>query len=386
MNYDLTALHIDLDAIAQNYRRISQQAKTKVMAVVKADAYGHGAVPVAQLLQDQCDFFGVSSMAEAQELRHAGIQTPILILGYTPVSAFPLVVQDDIRVAIFRYEDAAALSAEAVRQGRSACVHFAVDTGMNRIGFQADAQSADICARIAQLPGLVIEGLFSHFATADSCDHSRSYQQMARFDEFDTMLKDRGLQIPIRHLDNSAGLMHFPGKYEMARAGIVLYGMYPSDEVDASTLPLKPAMRWVSRVSHVKTLPPGCPISYGGTYTTTKDTVVATVPVGYADGYRRCLSGAFYVLIRGRKAPILGRICMDQMMVDVSDIPGVEVMDKVTLVGRDHSQEITVEQISAACHSFNYEFVCGTSRRVPRIYFQGGKPVFRVQHLLDQKL
>ena len=383
MDYDLTELHIDLDAISKNYHRVCQQVKTKVMAVVKADAYGHGAVPVARLLENQCDFFGVSSMAEAQELRKAGIQTPILILGYTPVSAFPLAVQDDIRISIFHYEDAVALSAEAVQQNKTAYIHLVVDTGMGRIGFPVDTDAADTCAAIAQLPGLSVEGLFSHFATADCADLSRSHQQITRFDEFDTMLKERGLHIPIRHLDNSAGLMNFPGKYEMARAGIVLYGMYPSDEVDTSVLPLTPAMRWVSRVSHVKTLPPGCQISYGGTYTTTKNTVVATIPVGYADGYRRCLSGSFDVLIHGKKAPILGRICMDQMMVDVTDIPGVQVMDEVTLVGRDHNQVITVEQISAACHSFNYEFVCGISRRVPRLYFQGGKPVFRVQYLLE---
>ena len=384
MDYDLTALHINLDAIETNYRNICRQAKVPVMAVIKADAYGHGAVPVARLLQNQCRFFGVSAMAEAQELRKAGIDTPILILGYTPLGAFPLSVRDEIRVAIFRYEDAVALSAEAVRQGKSAYVHFAVDTGMSRIGFPVDAEAANICAKIAQLPGLIIEGLFSHFATADCADLSRACQQMERFDEFDAMLKDRSLQIPIRHLDNSAGLMHFPGKYEMARAGIILYGMYPSDEVDPSILPLEPAMGFFSRVSHVKTLPPGREISYGGTYTTTKDTIVATIPVGYADGYRRCLSNAFYVLIRGKKAPILGRVCMDQMMVDVTDIPGVQIMDEVTLVGRDGDETITTEQIAQAAHSFHYEFFCDVPRRVPRIYFQGGKPVFRVQHLLEE--
>ena len=385
MDYDLSALHIELDAIAQNYRNICQQAKTRVMAVVKADAYGHGAVPVARLLQEQCDFFGVSSMAEAQELRKAGIQTPILILGYTPVAAFPLAVQDEIRVAIFRYEDAAALSAEALRQNKTAYIHLAVDTGMSRIGFPVDAESADTCAKIARLPGLSVEGLFSHFATADSADLSRARRQMARFDEFDAMLKDRGLQIPIRHLNNSAGLMNFPGKYEMVRAGIVLYGMYPSDEMDRSIMPLTPAMSWVSRVSHVKTLPAGCEIGYGGTYTTIKDTVVATIPVGYADGYRRCLSNTYHVLIRGKKAPILGRVCMDQMMVDVTDIPGVAVMDEVTLVGRNGSEVITTEEIAQACHSFNYEFFCVIPRRVPRIYFENGKPVLRVQYLLDHE-
>ena len=383
MDYDLTALHIDLDIIAENFRQICLRAGTQVMAVVKADAYGHGAVTVAQLLEEQCGFFGVSSMAEAQELRRAGIQKPILILGYTPVSAYSLAVRDDIRVAIFRYADAEALSREAVRQQKKAYVHLVVDTGMGRIGFAADAAAADTCAAIARLPGLNIEGLFSHFATADSADLSRSHRQMALFDDFDAMLKVRGLQIPIRHMDNSAGIMNLPGKYELVRAGIVLYGMYPSAEVDPSQLSVRPALRWVSRVSHVKTLSAGCEVSYGGTYTTTADTVVATIPVGYADGYRRCLSGKFYVLIRGKRAPILGRICMDQMMVDVTDIPGVRVEDEVTLVGTDGDETITAEQIGETAGSFHYEIVCGVSRRVPRLYFRGGKAVCRVHYLLD---
>ena len=385
MDYDLTALYINLDIIAENFRNICSLAKAQVMAVVKADAYGHGAVPVAQLLESQCSFFGVSSVAEAQELRHAGIQKPILILGYTPVSAFPVVVREDIRIAVFHYEDAAALSREAVHQNKTAFIHLAVDTGMGRIGFSADAAAADTCAAIAKLPGVKIEGLFSHFATADCADLSRSEGQMERFDAFDAMLKDRGLQIPIRHMDNSAGLMNFPGKYEMARAGIVTYGMYPSDEVDPARLSIRPAMRWVSRVSHVKRLPPGCEVSYGGTYTTVRDTLVATIPTGYADGYRRCLSGQFHVLIRGKKAPILGRICMDQMMVDVTDIPGVQVMDEVTLVGCDGDETITVEQIAEVAHSFHYEFFCGVPRRVPRLYIRDGKIVSRVHHLLDDR-
>ena len=383
MHYDNTRVKIDLDAIGRNFAAVREKAGVKVMAVIKADAYGHGAIPVARLLKDQCAFFGVSSMLEAMELRQAGLDTPILILGHTPVTAFPTAIREGIRPTIFRYEDALALSQAAREAGRKTPFHFAVDTGMSRIGFQADEASADICAKIAALPGLIPEGLFSHFATADCADLSRAKVQAEKFAAFDAMLKARGVTVPIRHLNNSAGLMNFDCHYEMVRSGIVTYGMYPSGEVSPELLKLEPALTWLSRVTHVKTLPAGREISYGGTFVTTKETVVATIPVGYADGYRRSLSGKFYVLIRGKKAPILGRICMDQLMVDVTDIPDTAVNDKVVLVGSYGSETITMEEIAAAADSFNYEFVCGISRRVPRIYISGGKTVHAVHYLTD---
>ena len=383
MNFDNTYVKINLDTIDANIDAIRARVGTDVMAVIKADAYGHGAIQVARLLQDKCSFFGVSSILEAMELRRAGLYNPILILGHTPVSAFPALVQAEIRPTIYHYEDALALSNAAVREGKTAAFHLAVDTGMSRIGFQATDEDADICAEIAKLPGLFAEGLFSHFATADCADLSRSHRQAALFDAFYEKLVDRGVQIPIRHMNNSAGLMNFDNHYEMVRAGIVLYGMYPSDEVDPAQLSIRPALQWLSRVTHVKTLPAGREISYGGTYVTTKETRVATVPVGYADGYRRALSGKFHVLIRGKKAPILGRVCMDQMMVDVTDIPDVQLNDRVVLVGRSGDEEITMETIAAAADSFNYEFICGISRRVPRIYSRSGKTVHSVHYLLD---
>ena len=383
MDFDSTRVKIDLDAIASNMDAIREKAGVPVMAVVKADAYGHGAVQVARLLQDKCAFFCVSSILEAMELRQAGLSTPILILGHTPADAFPTAIREGIRPTIYRMEDALALSKAAQFLELPARFHFAVDTGMSRIGFQVNEEDADICARIASLPGLFAEGLFSHFATADCADLSRAEQQAERFAEFDGMLRRRGVKVPIRHLNNSAGLMNFATPYEMVRSGIITYGMYPSDEVDPGLLALRPALQWLSRVTHVKTLPAGREISYGGTYVTKADTVVATIPVGYADGYRRNLSGKFYVLIHGQKAPILGRICMDQMMVDVTHIPGVQVGDRVTLVGIDGEEAITMEQISAQADSFNYEFVCGISRRVPRLYVQGGKTIHTVHYLLD---
>ena len=383
MNFDNTYVKIDLDAIDANIDAIRARVGVDVMAVIKADAYGHGAIQVARLLQDKCTFFGVSSVLEAMELRQAGLYNPILILGHTPVRAFPTLIEAEIRPTIFHYEDAVALSAAAQKLDKTAVFHLAVDTGMSRIGFQATPEDADICAKIARLPGLCAEGLFSHFATADCADLEKSRRQAELFDTFYEMLKARGVEIPIRHMDNSAGLMNFENHYEMVRAGIVTYGLYPSDEVDRSILNLRPAMQWVSRVTHIKTLPAGREISYGGTYVTTKQTRVATVPVGYADGYRRSLSGKFYVIIRGKRAPILGRVCMDQMMVDVSDIPDVTLNDRVILVGKSAGAEITMEQIAEAADSFNYEFICGISRRVPRVYSRRGKTVHSVHYLLD---
>ena len=383
MNFDNTYVTIDLDSIAGNLQAVREKTGTRVMAIVKADAYGHGAIQVAKLLEEHCSFFGVSSVAEALELRQAGLKNPILILGYTPVSAYPIVVQQEIRPAIFHYEDALALSREAVKQEKTVPFHIAVDTGMSRIGFQATPEAADTCADIAHLPGLLAEGLFSHFATADCADLSKSLEQAQRFDAFDRMLKDRGVRIQLRHLNNSAGLMNFPNRYEMVRSGIITYGMYPSDEVSPALLDIKPALQWHSRVTHVKLLEAGREISYGGTFVTTHPTMVATIPVGYADGYRRSLSGKFYVLIRGKRAPILGRVCMDQMMVDVTDIPGVKMEDPVVLVGRDGDETITMEDIAEAAGSFNYEFVCGISRRVPRHYYKNGQVVKTVRYLLD---
>ena len=383
MNFDNTRVQIDLDRIHRNFDAVRKKVGVPVMAVIKADAYGHGAIQVARQLERKCPFFGVSSMLEAMELRRSGLLTPILILGHTPVQAFPTAILENIRPTIYRYEDALALSEAAQAVGLTAEFHIAVDTGMSRIGFQVSEESADLCEKIVNLSGIHAEGIFSHFATADCADLSRSYRQAALFDQFYEMLRQRNVEIPLRHLNNSAGLMNFETHYEMVRSGIVTYGMYPSDEVSPDLLQLEPALSWLSRVTHVKELPAGREISYGGTYTTTRPTMVATIPVGYADGYRRSLSGKFHVLIRGQKASILGRICMDQMMVDVTDIPNVAVGDQVVLVGRHGDEEITMEQIAAAADSFNYEFVSGISRRVPRIYTRNGKTVHTVHYLTD---
>ncbi len=383
INFDNTYVKIDLDVVEANFREVADKAGVPVMAIVKADAYGHGAVEVARALADKCAFFGVSSMLEALELRQHGIPNPILILGHTPPAAFPQAIPLGIRPAIFCESDARALSQAAVSLGMTAPFHIAVDTGMGRIGFQATYENAVLAACISQFPGLKAEGLFSHFATADCENLENARAQAARFDQFDTWLRELGVAVPIRHLDNSAGLMNFDKHYDLVRSGIVTYGLYPSAEVDPGLLRLTPALSWHSRVTHVKQLPPGQPISYGGTFVTERQTVVATIPVGYADGYRRSLSGKFYVLIHGEKAQILGRICMDQMMVDVTGIEGVQPGDKVVLIGTQGENTITMEEIAGAAGSFNYEFVCGISRRVPRLYRRNGKTIHSVHYLID---
>ena len=383
MHYDNNYVTVDLDAIEQNLDAVRSKAGVPVMAIIKADAYGHGAVEIARHLEKKCAFFGVSSIAEALELRNAGIGIPILILGHTPSAAFPLAVAHDIRPSIFSLDGARILSREACRQGKTAPFHIAVDTGMSRLGFQVTEQSADDCAVAARLPGLIAEGLFSHFATADCVDLERAKKQAALFDLFINMLKVRDVEIPLCHMNNSAGIMNFEQHYDMVRSGIVTYGLYPSDEVDPTLLSLIPALTWRSRISHISELPAGREIGYGGTYVTTAPTRVATIPVGYADGYRRSLSGKFHVLIHGKKAPILGRICMDQFMVDVTDIPDVAIGNKVVLIGSDGDHSISVEQIAEAAGSFNYEFVCGIGRRVPRYYLQNGEVIHTTHYLLD---
>ena len=382
MEFDQTTLQIDLDILEENFNQIRAAAATRLLAVVKADAYGVGSVAVAQFLEDKCDFFGVANLAEALQLRAAGIKTPILVLGRMPVSGFPYAVREDIRPSIFQYEDAVALSQEAQRQGKTAPFHFAVDTGMSRIGFQATAESAQMCAQIASMPGLHAEGLFSHYACADHADLTSARAQLKLFQEFDDLLQKNGVHIPLRHLNNSAGIINFPGMYEMSRAGIAMYGILPSNEVDAQRIPLRSPLKWSTHITYIKRLPTGRQISYGGTFTTQRETLVATLPVGYADGYPRNMTGKAYVLIHGKKAPVLGRITMDQTMVDVTDIPDVAPNDEVVLFGQDGEQTITVDQLAAWANVLNYEIICGIHSRVPRVYIRDGKEVKRVNHLL----
>lgn len=373
--YYRTHAAIDLDALEYNFTNTRNKLPdgVKLLCVVKADAYGHGAVGIAKYLDARCDFFGVACVEEARELLEAGIKTPILILGYVSPSEFEYVVKNDIRIPIFRLNDAKRLEAEAARQGKTVPFHFCVDTGMSRIGFQVSEESADICAEIVKLPHLLAEGLFSHFATADEKDLTKALAQQERFKAFIQLLKDRGITIPIKHINNSAGIMNFDECFDMCRMGIILYGLYPSHEVNQALLELKPVMQWKTHISHIKTLPAGREISYGGTYVTKKDTVVATVPVGYADGYPRCLSNCGRVIVHGQYAPIIGRVCMDQFMIDITDIADVQLEDEVILVGTSGKAVLTMEEVSEQAYSFNYELPCRISPRVHRVYYQAKK-------------
>lgn len=373
--YFRTQAKIDLDAVEYNYNntRAKLPQGCKLLGVIKADAYGHGAVELAKFLQDKCDFFGVACIEEAVELKKADIKTPILILGYVAPAFYDLVVKYDIRIPVFSYDTAKALSDEAVKQGKAVPFHFCIDTGMSRIGFQVNEESADICKEICTLPNIEAEGLFSHFATADESDLTRALAQREKYKAFVEMLENRGIQIPIKHLNNSAGIMNFDEYFDMCRMGIILYGLYPSEEVDKSLLDIKPVMSWLTHISHIKTLEPGREVSYGGTFKTTEPRVIATIPVGYADGYPRCLSNKGRVIINGQYAPIVGRVCMDQFMVDVTDIDGAEIDSTVTLVGKDGDAELSMEEVSNSAYSFNYELPCRVARRVPRTYYKDGK-------------
>ena len=381
--YHRTYAQINLDAINRNINNVIEKtgSKAKLLAVIKADAYGHGAVEIGRLLEDRCSFFGVACVAEALELINAGLTKPILILGYVSPYEYPKIVKNNIRIPIFSYEDAKALSEEAVQQGKTVPFHFCIDTGMSRIGFQVNEDSADICKKISALPNIKAEGLFSHFATADEKDLTKAMAQRDRYIDFDNMLKNRGVNVEIRHLNNSAGIMVFDNYFDMVRSGIITYGLYPSEEVDKSLLNIEPALQWKTHISHIKTLPAGREISYGGTYKTTADTVIATVPVGYADGYPRSLSNKGRVIINGRYAPIVGRICMDQFMVNVTDIPDAQVGDCVTLVGTDGDACLSMEEVSNLSGSFNYELPCRISRRVPRVYIKNGEEYKTVEYV-----
>ena len=370
--------NIDLDAIHENVVNAKKLTKpgTKLMAIIKADAYGHGAVEVAKTLDDVADAYGVAILEEGIELRQAGIQKPVLILGYTPKPLYPAMIQYDIATAVFTWEMAKEISDEAVKLGKKAKVHIKLDTGMSRIGFRQDEESFETICRIAKLENLSIEGCFTHFARMDETDKTWARKQFQRYESFVKRLEDAGVTFPVKHVSNSAGIIEMPEvNLDMVRDGIAVYGMYPSEEVDKTRIALRPAMELKAYVSYVKTLEPGVQISYGGTYTTTRETRVATVPVGYADGYPRALSGKGRVLIHGQSAPILGRVCMDQFMVDVTDIPDVVQGDDVTLVGHDGDGYISIEEVADMAYSFNYEFVCDVGKRVPRVYYRHGQKV-----------
>ena len=363
---------IDLDAIADNIKAVKAciTPDVKVMAVIKTDGYGHGAVEIGRYLEEDVDYYAVAAVEEAVQLREAGLKLPILILGYTMKAQYAKLVEYGNEQTIYNLEDAKLLGEIAVSMGKQAEIHIALDTGMGRIGFVPDAESADIVKEISLLPGIIIKGMFTHFSTADETDKTYSYMQMQRYDAFVKLLEERGVEIPVKHICNSAGIMEFDHhRFQMVRSGIVTYGLYPSDEVVKENLPLKPALEWKAHVVHVKTAGPGLGVSYGKTFVTSaEETRIATISVGYGDGYPRALSNKGRVLIHGKSVPIIGRVCMDQFMVDVTGMDDVQVEDEVTLIGRDGEEFISVEEAAALAGTFNYEFVCDIGKRIPRVY------------------
>ena len=371
--YSRVYAEIDLDAVLYNFEsmRKNMTEGTQVIAVIKADAYGHGAVPIAHLMEER-DYiwgFATATAEDAMQLRKAGLRKPILILGYVFEEYDDVLIREDIRPTVFKKETAYRLSRKAKEQGRVLPIHLAVDTGMTRIGFADTKDSAEIIKEISMLPGITIEGLFTHFARADESDKTFAEKQLERYMAFADQLKELEIQIPIHHCSNSAGIIDLPqANLDVVRAGITIYGIYPSQEVKKECVPLKPVMKLKSHIAYIKDVEEGVEISYGGTFTTKRKSRIATIPVGYADGYPRSLSGKGSVLIRGQRAPITGRICMDQFMVDVTDLQDVSELDEVTLLGEDREAVLPVEELSALSGRFPYEFVCNISQRVPRIY------------------
>lgn len=370
---------VSLDAIRNNIEkgRALLAPGTKLMGVVKADAYGHGAVPVAKAIEDLVDAYGVAMPEEGVELRKAGITKPVLVLGYTAPEMAELAIRYDITMAVFQSETAKYYNEAAKKLKKTAKVHIKLDTGMSRIGYLCCKESLEDIKKISLLPNVEIDGMFTHFSKADEEDKTFAKNQLKKYMDFAHALEEEGIRLPCRHVCNSAGIIDIPeGDLDMVRFGVTMYGMYPTDEVSKERMPVSPAMEVKTHISFIKTLPAGVGIGYSGTFVTERKTRVATLSVGYGDGYPRGLSNRGRVLIHGKSAPVLGRVCMDQCMVDVTDIPEAKQGDMVTLLGKDGDDCISAEEIGATVgNSFHYEVVCDISKRVPRIYTRDGKIV-----------
>ena len=383
--YQRVTAEIDLDAVAYNIRNIRERVNknSKIMGIVKADAYGHGAVEVSKvLLYNGADWLGVAMIDEAIQLRQNNIMVPILILGYTLETKIDDVVRYDIIQTVFSYDMAKLVSDAAVKQNKIAKIHIKVDTGMGRIGFMPDENIGEEVLKISKLPNIEINGIFTHFSTSDETDKSFTRLQIERFKYAIDEIEKRGINLPVKHCANSAAIMDFDDLgFNMVRAGVILYGMYPSDDVKKENLSLKPVMSIKTHISYVKNVGVGVPLSYGRTYYTDKESVIATVPVGYADGYIRRMQKGGRVIVNGHYAPIVGRVCMDQFMIDVTDIPDVKPGDDVILMGSDGNISITADEIAKVLDTINYEVVCMIGKRVPREYIKNNKTIKTVNFI-----
>lgn len=376
---------VDLDAIASNIKNIRAKVdkNSGIIGIIKADAYGHGSVETAKVLLDNgADWLAVAVVDEGLNLRKNGITAPILLLGYTPELRLNDVINNGFIQTVYSYDTAKKLSDAASALGKKAVIHIKIDTGMGRIGYRVNEESADEIVKISKLPNIDVNGMFTHFSTADEADKAYTLEQYNKFVKMNDMLEERGLHIPVKHAANSAAIMDFDNMmFNMVRPGIILYGAYPSDEVKKENLSLSPAMSIKTHVSYVKDVNEGDSISYGRKYTAPSKRRIATIPVGYADGFIRAYSNGGKVLVRGEYAPIVGRICMDQFMVDVTDIDGVEVNDEVVLMGKQGDKEITADFIASVLDTINYEVFCTLSKRVPRQYIQNGKIVKTIKYV-----
>ena len=380
---------IDLDAIKNNIRIIRERTSTKamVMAVVKADAYGHGVREVTKtLLENGADRLAVATADEAIQLRDEGFDVPILILGYVLPDDIERLIKADITLTVFDLEQAKIISEKASILRKGCKIHIKLDTGMSRIGYVCTDDEdgiIDSIGQISRLPGIEIEGIFSHFAKADETDPSYTHLQFGRFEKIIKKLEQSGIHIPIKHICNSAGILLYPEYHlDMVRSGIITYGLAPSDEVNISDTGLMPAMQFKATVVNVKTLSADTPVSYGGKFVAKAGSRIATISAGYADGYSRVLSNKAQVLIKGHKADVAGNVCMDQFMVDVSEIENINIGDEVILFGSDGNNIITVESVASIIGTISYETVCVVGKRVPRVYIQDGKEVNVLNYLV----
>ncbi|WP_258176111.1 alanine racemase [Orenia metallireducens] len=367
-----TWLNIDLDAIKFNLKQVKERisSETGIMAIVKADGYGHGASEIAKVaVQEGVGWLGVATVHEGVKLRRSGIEVPILILGTLLTNQIDEIVEYDLTPTVYTY----ALAKELSQLGIDIKIHIKVDTGMGRIGLLADEEAGEEIVKIAKLPHIQIEGLFTHFAKSD-VDKVYTAKQLDRFNRLVGFLKDNGIEVPLIHTSNSAAIINFSkANYKLVRMGIILYGLYPDPRL-SDQIELKPAMEWKAKIVHLKEVNAGTPISYGGTYITQSRTKVATLPVGYHDGYSRALSGQVEVLFKGQRVPVIGNICMDQMMIDVSGMKA-EIGDVVTLIGKEGDEEISADELACKLKTINYEIVCRIALRVPRVFYKDKKVI-----------
>ncbi len=383
--YSRVMARIDLDAIAYNMEQMHRNidAKTKMIGVVKTDGYGHGAIPVARMLEayEYVWGFATATLDEAVLLRKNGIRKPILVLGCIFPDQFEEMLKHEIRMTVYQEEQMQELSDLAVQLDRQAYFHVKLETGMSRLGFAPTDESVEAIKRIIALPHMEAEGIFTHFAKADEADKTYTKQQLAIFHKMTSKLKESGVRFDYEHCSNSAGIIDVrEANCDLVRAGIAIYGLYPSQEVSKKAVELKPALSLISHVEYVKTISAGTSVSYGGTFVAEKEMKIATIPVGYGDGYPRSLSNKAHVLIHGKRAPIIGRVCMDQFMVDVTGIDEVKFGDQAVLIGRDGEETITVDQLSELADRFNYEFICDLGKRIPRVYYRDGKIVEQIDY------